>query len=223
MKKHKKGKEEPKTEELDPVKEERPDICIIDEAEKDKSDEIVIDAKEEKEPEKKERSKEEEYYDRLIRMAADFDNFKKRVQKEKADYVKFATERLIKEMIPVVDNLERGLESARSANDKETIVKGIELILNQILTVLKREGLEPVESKGKEFDPLIHEAISHIPSKEAEPNTVIDEQLKAYFLNKKLIRPAKVVVSKEVMEEPQNLEKDVKGNDQGSQTDKCGE
>jgi len=146
-------------------------------------------------------SKEQEYYDRLIRVTADFDNYKKRILKEKQEFLKYSNERLIKEIIPVIDNIERAIESAQSSSEAKSIVDGLKLILNQLLKTLSREGVVVIESKGEKFDPLIHEAISQIPSKEYPPNTVIEEQLKAYLLNKKLIRAAKVIVSREMPEE----------------------
>jgi len=146
-------------------------------------------------------SKEQEYYDRLIRVTADFDNYKKRILKEKQEFLKYSNERLIKEIIPVIDNIERAIESAQSSSEAKSIVDGLKLILNQLLKTLSREGVVVIESKGEKFDPLIHEAISQIPSKDYPPNTVIEEQLKAYLLNKKLIRAAKVIVSREMPEE----------------------
>jgi len=160
---------------------------------------VVVEKPEEipKEEEKEtETSKEKELYDRLIRIAADFDNYKKRVQKEKSEFLNYANERLIKETLPILDNLERGYESMKSTSDLSSILAGVELIINQFKAVLKKEGVEAVESKGKDFDPMIHEAISQTPSNDHPPNTVIFEESKAYFLNNKLLRPAKVVVSK---------------------------
>jgi len=146
--------------------------------------------------------KEREYYERLIRVTADFDNYRKRSFKEKTEFVKFSNERLIKELLPIIDNLERAIESARTAKDQQSIISGLELILNQFIKILKKEGIEAIESMGKTFDPLVHEAISQLPSKEHPANTVIEEQIKGYFLNNKLIRPSKVVVSMEEEEIP---------------------
>jgi len=173
----------------------------------DEMETLKDDSADQEAPHKEEKSKEEEYYDRLVRLSADFDNYKKRVLKEKAEFSKYANERLIKEIIPILDNLELALESSKSAENNSKVIEGIELILNQFRAVLKKEGVEAVSSTGKEFNPFIHEAISHIPSADHAPNTIISEQQKAYYLNKKLIRPAKVVVAKAVDEEVAKEEK----------------
>lgn len=179
------------------------EIDIPDDIEKDL-------AEEDQEPEKEEErsdSKEKEYYERLLYVTAEFDNFKKRVKKEKAEYVKFATERLIKEIIPVLDNFERALEKAKESEGNRSVVEGVELIFNQLKSVLKKEGIKSIDSVGKSFDPLIHEAISQVPTSDHEPNTVISEEIRAYFLNNKLIRPARVVVSAP-LEDPSDKQED---------------
>jgi molecular chaperone GrpE len=137
-----------------------------------------------------------ETYDRLVRLTADFDNFRKRTQKEKADLVLYGNENLVREILPVVDNFERAVEHARKSTDVESIRTGVELILSQLQGVLERFGIRPQNAKGEVFDPLIHEAVSHIESEEHKPNTVMEEHQKAYFLHQRLVRPALVTVAR---------------------------
>jgi len=135
--------------------------------------------------------------DRLLRVTADFDNFRKRVQKEKAEFVRYAHEDLVKTLLPVLDNFERALDHMKDAPDVATIRQGVELIFSQLTTSLEKYGVRSESAAGKPFDPLYHEAISHISSAEHAPNTVIEEHQKAYFLHDRLLRPAMVVVSKD--------------------------
>jgi molecular chaperone GrpE len=138
----------------------------------------------------------EELYDRLLRATADFENFKKRSEREKLDRIKFAHEELMKELLPVVDNLERALASSEKTKDNEAIKKGIEIVLDQFLKTLKKFGLIGYASIGEKFDPHRHEAVEQVESTEHEANTVIDEFQKGYFLNGRLLRPALVAVTK---------------------------
>jgi molecular chaperone GrpE len=138
----------------------------------------------------------EEIYDRLLRTTADFENFKKRAERERLEHIKFANEDLVRELLPVVDNLERALASLESAKDTEAIRKGIEIVLEQFYTILKKFGLTSYTSVGEKFDPTRHEAVEQVESTEHEANTVIDEFQKGYFLNGRLLRPALVTVTK---------------------------
>ncbi len=194
---------------MDEEKKENIEVEIEDSSEE-------VENKEEQNPSEDEKSKEKQYYERLLYLTAEFDNYKKRVRKEKADYVKFSTERLIKEIIPVLDNFERALEKGTNSDDMKSFIDGIRLIYNQLVGVLKKEGVKSVESLGKKFDPLIHEAISHVPSSEYEPNSIIAEQARAYFLSNKLIRPATVVVSKGKDETGQSEDKNESGSEESN-------
>jgi molecular chaperone GrpE len=130
----------------------------------------------------------EELYDRFLRATADFENFKKRAEREKIDHIKFANEDLVRELLPAVDNLERALTSS--------IRKGIEIILEQVLKTLKKFGLVSYASLGEKFDPTRHEAVEQVESTEHEASTIINELQKGYFLNGRLLRPALVTVTK---------------------------
>lgn len=134
-----------------------------------------------------------ETHDRYLRTAADFENWKKRNAKEKEETVKFANERLLKEFLPIADNLERALQSA--GTDSSTLTNGVRLVLKQMNDALARFGVKSFTTVGEPFDPARHEALMHQES-DAPPNTVIHEMSKGYLLNDRLIRPAAVVVAK---------------------------
>ncbi len=136
-------------------------------------------------------------YDRLLRVSAEFDNYKKRMQREMEGMRKFANESLLKDLLTVVDNLERAIAasgSVRSEHDS-CVVEGIELTLNDIMKLLKKYDVTPIESVGKPFDPAYHEAVMQEPSDQYPPNTVIKEFQKGYMIHDRLLRPAMVVVS----------------------------
>ena len=145
---------------------------------------------EEKEKEAKEN------YDRLLRTAADFENYKKRAAREKEDWTKFANEDLIKGILPFIDNLERAVNHAQKVKDTGVLIEGIRLTLQQLLQALNKFGLSSFESIGKPFDPAMHEAMLVVETDKHEPNQVVEEFQKGYFLNDRLLRPATVSVSK---------------------------
>lgn len=140
------------------------------------------------------KKKAEEYYTLLQRLKAEFDNFRKRTQKEKEEAVKFASERVILSLLPVLDNLERAVESSRTNQDFVSFSQGVEMILRQFRKVLEDEGLTPIEAVGKEFDPNLHEALLKVESDQGE-NIVLEELQKGYYLKDKVLRHSKVKVS----------------------------
>jgi len=148
-----------------------------------------------KKVEDKER-KAKETYDRLLRTAADFDNYKKRVAREKEEWVKSATEELIKAVLPFLDNLDRTLEHSEGCVDARSVWEGVRLTRDQLLRTLKGFGLSPIESLGLPFDPAVHEAMAIAETDRVEANRVVEEFVKGYLLNGRLIRAAKVSVSK---------------------------
>jgi molecular chaperone GrpE len=137
-----------------------------------------------------------EHYDRLLRQAADLDNYKKRAAKEKEEWTKFANEDLIKALLPFIDNLERAVNHAAKVEDAGVLIEGVRLTIQQLLQALNKFGLSSFESQGKPFDPALHEAILLVSSDQYEPNQVVEEFQKGYLLNDRLIRPATVSVSK---------------------------
>ncbi len=140
------------------------------------------------------------YYDQLVHLTADYENFKKRTVKERADFIKYGLERFMQDFLPCMDNFERALMHAKSAKDIEAIKKGLEMILHQVISVLEQHGVKAKSSLGQKFDPLIHEGVSLVDSNEHEPGIVLDEMQKAYFLHDRLLRPAMVAVSKKIDE-----------------------
>ncbi|MFP4159912.1 MAG: nucleotide exchange factor GrpE [Desulfobacterales bacterium] len=139
-----------------------------------------------------------ETYDRLLRLSAEFENYKKRVQRQMEDNKKYANEELIKDLLSVVDNLERALSAAgeKKTDTDVSMAEGIEMTLNEILKILKKHDVTPVEAMGKPFDPAYHEALMQEETDEYPENTVVGEMQKGYLLHDRLIRPAMVSVSK---------------------------
>ena len=135
-------------------------------------------------------------YDRYVRLAAEFENFRKRSAREMQDYKKFANENLIRELLPVVDNLERALLSAENpASEDEGLKEGVELTLREILRVLDKFGVKPIQSLNEPFDPAYHQAMMQEPRGNVPENTVISEMQKGYTMQDRLLRPAMVIVS----------------------------
>jgi molecular chaperone GrpE len=142
-------------------------------------------------------------YDRYLRMAAAFENYKKRAAKEKEDYVKFGNEDLIKAILPFIDNLERAVSHAEKVHETGVMIEGVRLILQQILQALNKFGLSSFESVGKPFDPARHEAMLVVETDQHEPNQVVEEFQRGYLLRDRLLRPATVSVSKPPAKEAQ--------------------
>ena len=134
--------------------------------------------------------------DTLLRSQAEFENYKKRITKEKSDLLKYANEELVKEVLRTVDNLEMAIGHAREANQSDSITEGVEIILKHLLQSLERFGVSGFNAVGEKFDPNRHEAVIQVESAEHEPNTVIAESQKGYFLRDRLLRPSLVTVTK---------------------------
>ena len=136
--------------------------------------------------------------DTFLREKAELENLKKRLIKEKEDFVQFANERLLKELIQIEDNLERALEVPNATF--ESLKEGVEMIQKQFTTFLKNQKAEPIEALGNPFDPNLHEVLNQQESDEHEENTVIQEYSKGYTLNGRILRSAKVVIAKKPAE-----------------------
>ena len=133
--------------------------------------------------------------DSYLRLMADFDNYRKRTIKEKADLIKNAGERIITDFLPIVDNFERALDSMKTAEDVEAVRQGVELIYNQVMSMMKANGVAVIETKDAPFDTEYHEAITTIPAPTPElKDKIVDCTTKGYTMNEKVIRHAKVVV-----------------------------
>ncbi len=145
------------------------------------------------------RAKEEELAqckDKMLRLAAELENFKKRVEREKLEHMKYALEEFAKELLPFLDNLERAVASAKDAKDINQLIEGIEYTLSGYLKTLEKFGLKAFAAEGQRFDPNYHEALSVEERDDVEHNTVLKELLRGYTLHEKVLRPALVVVSK---------------------------
>ena len=135
-------------------------------------------------------------HERWLRERADLENLKKRAARERAETIKFANEQVLKDLLPIVDNLERAIEHARGGGDGQPLAEGVALILKSLLDVLDRHGVTRIAAKGVAFDPTQHEAMAHVESQAHEPNVVVEEHQPGYRLNERLLRPALVSVAK---------------------------
>jgi molecular chaperone GrpE len=176
------------------VKEEPTEPQILESAE-----ELKEPAEKETDLETKLQEKEKEakeHFDRFLRLSAELENFKKRAEKEKGETYKFANENLLKDLLPVLDNLERALEHGREATNHQALLEGVEMTHKGFGAVLGKYGLTRIEAMGEEFDPNHHEAVMVQEDAQSPPNRVINQLQKGYRLHNRLIRPAMVVVSK---------------------------
>lgn len=154
--------------------------------------------------------------DRWLRQAADFENAKKRIQKEKDDFAKFANAGLISGFIPILRNLDRAVHHGQKQNQSnDPLVVGVELVLKQFEKFLGANGVKRIESVGKVFDPYLHEAVNHIPS-DNPAGTVIEETEPGYLMYDRLIIPAKVVVSSGPVNAPRPPESGLEKTETGS-------
>lgn len=143
----------------------------------------------------KAKAKAEDYYGQLQRLQADFDNYRKRTQKEKVELIKYASEHLVAELLPVLDNFDRAVSAAKVNPDFTSFSQGVEMILRQMQTALSKEGLKAMDTVGQPFDPKLHEAVLRVASEEHPENTVVEELQKGYYLKEKVLRPCMVKVS----------------------------
>jgi len=141
-------------------------------------------------------AKSEECFDKLLRIQADFDNYKKRLEREKSEFIKFANAEILCEILKILDDFERAVEAGKKKHDFDVLHKGVELIWIDFKEFLKQKGLKEIEAKGKPFDPHEHEAMMQEETEEHPENYVVEEFQKGYKLNDRIIRPAKVKVAK---------------------------
>ena len=138
----------------------------------------------------------DELFGKLQRVSADYTNFQKRVPKQISDTISYEKERIIKSLLPALDNFEHTLQNTHSAESSEVFVKGIKIIYDQMLDILKSHGVEQIKAPGEHFDPAMHEAMMQKTEPEKEDNVVLEEFQKGYILNGRVIRPSKVIVNK---------------------------
>ncbi|NCP01824.1 MAG: nucleotide exchange factor GrpE [Deltaproteobacteria bacterium] len=131
-----------------------------------------------------------------LRAMAEMDNLRKRQQREKEDLTKFCNENILREILPVIDNLERAIEHAGEQAEVNGLLEGVEMTLNQFNSVLKKFGVETIRAKGERFNPDHHQAMGQLETHEVEANHVVQELQKGYLLNNRLLRPAMVMVAR---------------------------
>jgi molecular chaperone GrpE len=144
----------------------------------------------------------DQYKDLLLRKAAEFDNYKRRIESETTNILKYATESLVEDLLPVLDDFERSLKHRKENKDNDALVKGIELIYQKLVKVIEGRGVKPFDTVGKEFNVEYHDALMQIPRSDVPYHTILEEVEKGYTLNDKVIRHAKVVVSSTPDEAP---------------------
>jgi molecular chaperone GrpE len=131
-------------------------------------------------------------YDRLLRARAEFENARRRTERERSEYLQFAAMDLVKDILPILDDFERAL---RVETADQNYAKGVELIYQRLYDTLKRLGLEPIDTAGKKFDPNVHQAIESVPAEDAEDQTILEEFQRGYNFKGRLLRPAMVKVA----------------------------
>ncbi len=134
--------------------------------------------------------------DKYLRLAAEFDNYKRRVQRDQSDTIRFANERLLKDLLPTLDNLERALQAGHEQALIEGLLEGVDLTYKQFLDTLQKMGIKQVTSVGEGFDPAKHQAVGQVESFAVPENVIVDEYQKGYFLHDRILRPAMVTVAK---------------------------
>jgi len=136
-----------------------------------------------------------ELKDKHLRLFAEFDNFKKRTNRERLELIRTSTENLIQKLLPVLDDFDRAKKTAEDATNEETFSEGVQLVYNKLYQILEAKGLEPMDTDELDFDPELHEAITKIPAPSEDlKGKIIDHIEKGYYLNDKIIRHAKVVI-----------------------------
>lgn len=141
--------------------------------------------------------------DRLLRLHAEFENYKKRASRERSEFVRFANEGLILELLPVVDSLEHAVATSRTGGKVQDFAEGVDIILRLFQTTLEKVGVKPIEALGREFDPNFHQAVTQVEATDGRDNIVVEEVRKGYLLEGRLLRPAMVKVSKVTVSSPE--------------------
>ena len=136
-----------------------------------------------------------ELNDKYLRLAAEFDNYKRLIQRDQRDQIRFGNEQLLKDLLPVVDNLERAIKASRNGGSSDVLVQGVDLTLKQLTGALTRFHVIPVETVGQLFDPATHQAVTSVASEEVPKRHVVDEFQRGYLLHDRILRAAMVSVS----------------------------
>ena len=182
------NEEEEPDEEQEPDEEEEPD-----EEDEDKKSGKKLFGKKNKKDKKDEKI--EELTDRLTRQMAEFDNFRKRTEKEKSQMYEIGAKDIIEKMLPVVDNFERGLDAVKEEDKEDPFIQGMEMVYKQLMTVLGELGVKPIEAVGKEFDPNLHNAVMHVEDENFGENIIVEEFQKGYMYRDSVVRHSMVKVA----------------------------
>ena len=154
----------------------------------------------------------QDYKDRLLRKAAEFENFKRRTENDQLNLIKYSAESFIIKILPIVDDFERSLLHLENAKDIDAIKQGVQLVYDKLIKILNDQGVTKIDALGKPFDVQFHEAMMQRKEKDAAPHTVLDEIEKGYLYKDRVIRHAKVIVSEDTTEEPEIHEEEPKNN-----------
>ena len=157
------------------------------------------------------------YQDKYIRLAAEFENYKRRAQRDQSDAIRYANESLLKNLLSTLDNLERAIQCGKDAGASGSLLEGVELTHKQFLETIGKLGVRQVSSTGSLFDPTMHQAVAQVESETAEPNTVVEEFQKGYFLHDRILRPAMVTVAKEKSNQTETISTQDTGEEGGIQ------
>lgn len=156
----------------------------------------------------------DELFEKLQRVSADYANFQKRVLKQIADTVSYEKEKIIKSLLPALDNFEHTLQNASSADNIDVLIKGVQIVYDQILDILKSHNVEQIKAVGEKFDPALHQAVMSREEADKENNIVLEEFQTGYKLNGKVIRPSKVIVNQLPQEQTTKEIKEEKAQEQ---------
>ena len=162
----------------------------------------------------------DETFEKLQRISADYANFQKRVPRQISDSINYEKERIIKSLLPVLDNFEHTIQNSKKSDNVEALAKGVQIVYDQMIDILKSHGVEQLITVDQHFDPSMHEAMIMQNNPEKENNTVLEEYQKGYKLNERVIRPSKVVVNKLPVEQaPMQIEIEINDTDESETTD----
>jgi molecular chaperone GrpE len=157
------------------------------------------------------------YQDKYIRLAAEFENYKRRAQRDQSDAIRYANESLLKNLLSTLDNLERAIQCGKDAGASGSLLEGVELTHKQFLETIEKLGVRQVSSAGSLFDPNMHQAVAQVESETVAPNTVVEEFQKGYFLHDRILRPAMVTVAKEKSDKTETTSTQDTGEEGGIQ------
>jgi molecular chaperone GrpE len=158
------------------------------------------------------------YQDKYIRLSAEFENYKRRAKRDQNDAIRYANESLLKNLLSTLDNLERAIQCGKDAGATGSLLEGVELTHKQFLETVGKLGVRQVSSTGSLFDPSMHQAVAQVESETVEPNMVVEEFQKGYFLHDRILRPAMVTVAKEKSDQTETISTQDTGEEGGIQT-----